>query len=308
MAREQLTPQQEEDYGTAWVLALEAREAFDIRHNATLDIAKIIADDNYDPESSVAHHAKVGFRTAEKDFEYFQHLAEVVMPPRAAFKPPKTEESTAESTPTVLTWEQQIELSGLSPEEREIATNARDALVVKYKDKHKDKDGNVLEPYTEKDFSLIKTAREVNGRPEDIFTVILSATRAIDLGKPGKYDHERSWNSIVNNKTQKFILFTNGHKLDERSGLTQGVMQKLTDQNPEITECIWETGSPDKADDHDAPLVIARDGSANMGWSGCNSDVVDAAYRPAVVVATPCTSSSTSSSRLEKHAPKYCSD
>lgn len=185
--------------------------------------------------------------------------------------------SIVESTLAKPTWEQQLELSGLSPERREKATTTRDALVQKYES----------EGYSADNFSLIKTSSEgKHGKLEDVFAVVLSATRAIDLGDPKKtYDPMRSWDSIDPAKPIKqFMVEVNGQEEDTRKGLTLEVMSELAARDPKIDERIWETGAPERADDHLAPVVVAYRGVAYRDRSLRGNGSGDVVFRPAVVI------------------------
>lgn len=181
------------------------------------------------------------------------------------------EGAQSEVMPGVPTWEQQLE--GLSAERREAAVATREVLAKKYE-------------RPESDFSLVKTTSEKDGKVEDVFAVVLSATQGIDLGNPRKtFDKKRSWNSIdPQNPNDEFMVEVKGKMVDERKGLTLEVMRELTAQDPKINEWIWETGRPDLAAGRLVPVVDAVVGGAYRRHVPRGAVGYNFAFRPAVVL------------------------
>lgn len=188
---------------------------------------------------------------------------------------PATVGSTAVTTeldqaPTIPTWEQSLTV--LPAERRSEFVADREALAKEYK-------------RPESDFSLITTSREVDGEVKDFATVVLGTTKGIDLGDPRKiFDKKRNWNNIDPTKpNEQFMVKVNGQEVDTREGLTLEVMRELTARNPEINEWVWETGRPELAGDHSAPIVRARGGVASRGFRSRGvGHRVFVAFRPAV--------------------------
>ena len=139
----------------------------------------------------------------------------------------------------------------------------------------------------ESDFSLVMTHRETyGGKEEPVFTVIMTATDSIDLGKPGEYDKKRSWNAIDPTKKKKaFNLEISEEAIDTRKAETLEALAEVAKINPEINEWVWETGRPDLTDAVYAPIVYVYAGQAGRSRGGRDSDDLHYRFRPAVEIA-----------------------
>lgn len=78
------------------------------------------------------------------------------------------------------------------------------------------------------------------------------------------------------------MVEVDGKQVDVRKGLTLEVMRELTARDPKINEWIWETGRPELAGDHRAPIVNAYRGYAYRRFNYRGRDGSLIAFRPAV--------------------------
>ena len=130
------------------------------------------------------------------------------------------------------------------------------------------------------DFGLIESSFvDKEGNETAVFKVVLTSTKAIDLGDPEhRYDPKRNWDNTVET-VKKFGL----------SGLTLQDARVLAKTNPKIDEWVWLTGQPELAGRGRgrglAPIMSVYGGQTGDSQVAGTDDIVFIGFRPAVVIA-----------------------
>lgn len=249
-------------------LAYAADDVFNNRLTAAKSLAEAVASGDKVSEEA----AKEKYSVLDETFNTFISAAASLMPPRAAFEASEaeTERSQKVIDKTVSPWDI---LKDCDPEKAERAAQARIALAEKY-----------VRPV--EDFSLVQTTRETeDGKHEIVYTVVLTSTDGVDLGKPGEYDEKRSWKAIdPTRKNKDHELRVWGKTIDVRKAQSLEVLAKVAKINPKINECVWETASPYLARTGFAPFVGLFRGRAMRGFDRRDYGGWGARFRPAVEI------------------------
>ena len=136
--------------------------------------------------------------------------------------------------------------------------------------------GEFERPEDEFDLIISKIVDENDNVIADVFKVMHTATKGIDLGNnPNKdYDPKRNWDSSVA-ETKRLNL----------SGITLEDAAALAAVNPEINEWVWLTGEAKRADRRSAPVAYVYESQTGRGMRDRQIDYRYVAFRPAVVIA-----------------------
>ena len=135
--------------------------------------------------------------------------------------------------------------------------------------------GEFERPEDEFDLIISKIVDENDNVIADVFKVMHTATKGIDLSNnPNKdYDPRRNWDSSVA-ETKRLNL----------SGITLEDAAALAAANPEINEWVWLTGEAKRADRRSAPIAYVYESLTGRGMRHRQIDYPYVAFRPAVVI------------------------
>lgn len=211
----------------AHVLALEANEYFDQRYEDAVSVSLVLRADAYNlslalSEVDPVHRQRlVGiyeaahddtslqdkFDQSDRSFASYKKMAEVAMPPIAAFELP------------------------LTPEQKQKAAQVKTAMAEKF-------------GREETDFSVIRTVDEDGN---DHYSVALISTKGVDFPpKPKKLSQKRlySYQDIVADpEDERFIIEVDGAQIDTREAVTDSAILQLIKLNPKIKGYIWVAAS-----------------------------------------------------------------
>jgi hypothetical protein len=171
-------------------------------------------------------------------------------------------------------------LDELTPEQQARAADAVEALGDKYNRDYRD-------------FSVVKLAYK---KGEDVFAVVLTATKGIDLGNPKlRHDPKRGWDKLVAEADDsRFIVVVGGEKFDTRSPINGKLLKAVAKANPKIEEWAWCAGERHRANRLFAPITRMSSGLVGQstnggpatfgGWCVRGADGRYIRFRPAVVI------------------------
>lgn len=136
--------------------------------------------------------------------------------------------------------------------------------------------GEFERPEDEFDLIMSKIVNKNGKVTADVFKVMHTATKGIDLGNNPKkdYDPKRNWDSSVA-ETKRLNL----------SGITLEDAAALAAANPEINEWVWLTGEAKRAGRRSAPIAVVSGSHAYCYMDVRRYDRRYIAFRPAVVIA-----------------------
>jgi hypothetical protein len=135
--------------------------------------------------------------------------------------------------------------------------------------------GEFKRPEDEFDLIISKIVDENDNVIADVFKVMHTATKGIDLGNNPKkdYDPKRNWDSSVA-ETKRLNL----------SGITLEDAVALAAANPEINEWVWLTGEAKRAGRVSAPIAVVDGSRARRSLCVRQGSSRRIAFRPAVVI------------------------
>lgn len=238
-----ITPEQQVDFEDAWVLAIEANKYFDKRRQVASTAANIIERNKpTDAADRISSDSKA-FMGHDSSFEHFQRLANVLMPPRAAFETVEPAEPFASEAVWVL----------MSKEQKVKADNLRTAMAERFAEYGVTADS-------------LRVVMHKSEEGKNVFTLIHTGN-GVDIGDSAKdYDNARCYNSVMSKENDDLLtIVIDGKKYDTRKGMTdsaydalyedsksQGITLPDSKQMSEITGDLWTwtmlTGEPLTAD------------------------------------------------------------